>query len=278
MRCAALRVCYKWCVCVTNGACVFVVGMRVHTHVNGRASCACVLRARLRLYRVAFHKRWLVQRAGGQIHSCTRLVLHLTPFHPSPPLSTSLHPSPPLSTPLHPSPPLSTHINPLPVATSDCDLLLSVDDLCRLKPALDKAQTKWYELGTRLGFSSQVLHDIEKNVRASEGEGTTFMSAMLEGWGKSLDPALPSWAHLIKCLRDVEEQDVAKEVEELGVCVCVCVCVCVWSKCVCGASACVWSKCVCVEQVRVVCTCVCVYLRCVCIYNIMCLVMCDVWV
>ena len=245
-ECVVLR-----CVCVTNGACVFVVGMRVHTHVNGRASCACVLRARLRLYRVAFHKRWLVQRAGGQIHSCTRLVLHLTPFHPSPPLSTSLHPSPSLSTPLHPSPPLSTHINPLPVATSDCDLLLSVDDLCRLKPALDKAQTKWYELGTRLGFSSQVLHDIEKNVRASEGEGTTFMSAMLEGWGKSLDPALPSWAHLIKCLRDVEEQDVAKEVEELGVCVCVeqvrvwSKCVCVEQVCVCGASACSVHMCVC---------------------------------
>ena len=109
-------------------------------------------------------------------------------------------------------------VSPLDTAeTSDSGLLLSAEDIRGLKDTFCRAQAKWYELGTKLGFSSAALREIEKERRANAGDGSTYLSAMLDGWAKAADPPLPTWSHLIKCLQEVEECNVAKAVEELGV-------------------------------------------------------------
>ena len=66
--------------------------------------------------------------------------------------------------------------------------------------------SRWYVLGLQLGLSKEQLEAIE-----SENDRADYKRKMFKKWLAS--SGSPSWSHVVKALRSIEEEHLAKKVE-----------------------------------------------------------------
>ncbi len=82
---------------------------------------------------------------------------------------------------------------------------------------LKNARKNWYELGLVLGLEGAELDDIEDRYPDNKRRLSKMVSKRLE----ITDPKHPvTWPYICECLRNrlVERNDVANEIESLGLC------------------------------------------------------------